>query len=72
MTRSWARRVGKPNASRAVGAANGRNPLGVIVPCHRVIGANGSLTGYGGGIDRKKLLLGLEAAVLARRGERLL
>ena len=67
-----ARRVGKPSASRAVGAANGRNPLGVIVPCHRVIGANGSLTGYGGGLDRKKQLLGLEAEVLARRGQRLL
>jgi methylated-DNA-[protein]-cysteine S-methyltransferase len=52
-----ARRVGNPSASRAVGLANGRNPIAVIVPCHRVIGANGSLTGYGGGLDRKSWLL---------------
>ncbi len=52
-----ARRVGNPNASRAVGLANGRNPVSIIVPCHRVIGSDGSLTGYGGGIDRKKALL---------------
>jgi methylated-DNA-[protein]-cysteine S-methyltransferase len=52
-----ARRVGKPSASRAVGLANGRNPLPIIVPCHRVIGANGTLTGYGGGIERKQWLL---------------
>lgn len=52
-----ARQIGKPAAVRAVGLANGSNPVGVIVPCHRVIGANGSLTGYGGGIDRKKWLL---------------
>jgi methylated-DNA-[protein]-cysteine S-methyltransferase len=56
-----ARRVASPNASRAVGLANGRNPLAIIIPCHRVIGANGSLTGYGGGLDRKRFLLGLEA-----------
>lgn len=56
-----ARRVGRPGASRAVGLANGRNPVAVIVPCHRVIGADGSLTGYGGGLDRKRLLLELEA-----------
>jgi methylated-DNA-[protein]-cysteine S-methyltransferase len=55
-----ARRVGNPNASRAVGLANGRNPIAVIVPCHRVIGADGSLTGYGGGLDRKTWLLDLE------------
>lgn len=55
-----ARRAGSPAASRAVGAANGRNPLPIIVPCHRVIGADGSLTGYGGGIDRKRTLLALE------------
>jgi methylated-DNA-[protein]-cysteine S-methyltransferase len=55
-----ARRVGQPTASRAVGTANGRNPISVIVPCHRVIGANGSLTGYGGGLERKRLLLELE------------
>ncbi|HEX5482664.1 MAG TPA: methylated-DNA--[protein]-cysteine S-methyltransferase [Terriglobia bacterium] len=52
-----ARQIGKPAAMRAVGLANGANPVGVIVPCHRVIGADGSLTGYGGGIDRKKWLL---------------
>ncbi|HEY4375714.1 MAG TPA: methylated-DNA--[protein]-cysteine S-methyltransferase [Acidimicrobiales bacterium] len=56
-----ARRVGVPNGSRAVGLANGRNPISVIVPCHRVIGADGSLTGYGGGLPRKKFLLGLES-----------
>ncbi|MEV0258156.1 methylated-DNA--[protein]-cysteine S-methyltransferase [Streptomyces sp. NPDC050732] len=52
--------LGRPNASRAVGLANGKNPIGVIVPCHRVIGANGSLTGYGGGLDRKQRLLAFE------------
>jgi O-6-methylguanine DNA methyltransferase len=52
--------LGRPNASRAVGLANGRNPVGIIVPCHRVIGANGSMTGYGGGLDRKRWLLGFE------------
>ena len=52
-----ARRVGDPSAARAVGAANGRNPLPIIVPCHRVIGADGSLTGFGGGIATKKFLL---------------
>jgi len=55
-----ARRIGKPAAVRAVGAANGANPIAVIVPCHRVIGSNGSLTGYGGGIERKQWLLALE------------
>jgi methylated-DNA-[protein]-cysteine S-methyltransferase len=54
--------VGRPSACRAVGAANGRNPLPVIVPCHRVIGAAGALTGYGGGLGRKRSLLDLEAA----------
>ncbi len=58
-----ARRVGKPSAARAVGLANGANPIAVIVPCHRVIGADGSLTGYGGGLERKRLLLGLEGHV---------
>ena len=53
--------VGRPGACRAVGAANGRNPLPVIVPCHRIIGAAGGLTGYGGGLDRKRSLLDLEA-----------
>lgn len=52
-----ARRIGRPTAVRAVGMANGANPIGVVVPCHRVIGANGSLTGYGGGIGRKRWLL---------------
>ena len=52
-----ARRIGRPEAIRAVGAANGANPISVVVPCHRVIGANGSLTGYGGGLDRKAWLL---------------
>jgi methylated-DNA-[protein]-cysteine S-methyltransferase len=55
-----AERIGRPGASRAVGLANGRNPVGVIVPCHRVIGSTGSLTGYGGGLDRKRFLLDLE------------
>ena len=57
-----ARRVGNPKASRAVGLANGRNPIAVIVPCHRVIAADGTLGGYGGGPDRKTLLLELESA----------
>jgi methylated-DNA-[protein]-cysteine S-methyltransferase len=55
-----ARRIGKPSASRAVGAANGDNPISIIVPCHRVIGGNGSLTGYGGGLPVKIALLELE------------
>ncbi|HJU97653.1 MAG TPA: methylated-DNA--[protein]-cysteine S-methyltransferase [Jiangellaceae bacterium] len=55
--------LGHPGASRAVGLANGRNPIAVIVPCHRVVGASGSLTGYGGGLERKRLLLDLEASV---------
>ena len=55
-----ARRIGKPAAVRAVGAANGANPIPVIIPCHRVIGSNGTLTGYGGGIERKQWLLALE------------
>jgi methylated-DNA-[protein]-cysteine S-methyltransferase len=59
-----ARRIGKPSAVRAVGAANGANPIPVIVPCHRVIGSNGTLTGYGGGIERKQFLLALEGARL--------
>ncbi|MFD9264464.1 methylated-DNA--[protein]-cysteine S-methyltransferase [Streptomyces goshikiensis] len=56
-----AARLGKPNASRAVGLANGKNPVGIIVPCHRVIGASGGMTGYGGGVDRKVRLLDFEA-----------
>jgi methylated-DNA-[protein]-cysteine S-methyltransferase len=62
-TRSYgeiAKQIGAPGAFRAVGLANGHNPIGIIVPCHRVIGSNGSLTGYGGGIDRKRALLELE------------
>jgi len=57
--------VGKPSAARAVGMANGANPISVIVPCHRVIGANGALTGYGGGLPRKQWLLAHEKAVTA-------
>jgi methylated-DNA-[protein]-cysteine S-methyltransferase len=53
--------LGNPGASRAVGLANGKNPIGIIVPCHRVVGANGGLTGYGGGLDRKKRLLDFES-----------
>ncbi|MCH7347802.1 methylated-DNA--[protein]-cysteine S-methyltransferase [Aeromonas sp. MR7] len=66
-TRSYgeiARVIGKPSASRAVGAANGRNPLSIIVPCHRVIGQNGSLTGYAGGLSIKQELLRLEGIAL--------
>ncbi|MFF8942876.1 methylated-DNA--[protein]-cysteine S-methyltransferase [Streptomyces sp. NPDC014864] len=57
--------LGNPGASRAVGLANGRNPIGVIVPCHRVVGADGSLTGYGGGLDRKRRLLDFERGAAA-------
>ncbi|WP_327112761.1 methylated-DNA--[protein]-cysteine S-methyltransferase [Streptomyces sp. NBC_01341] len=63
VTRSYgelAEILGKPGASRAVGLANGKNPVGIIVPCHRVIGASGSLTGYGGGLERKQRLLAFE------------
>jgi methylated-DNA-[protein]-cysteine S-methyltransferase len=56
-----ARQLGRPAASRAVGLANGANPVSIVIPCHRVIGANGSLTGYGGGLDRKRWLLAHEA-----------
>lgn len=58
-----ARRIGNPKAMRAVGAANGRNPLMIVVPCHRVIGADGSLTGFGAGIERKRWLLDHEAGI---------
>ncbi len=61
-----AKRIRNPNAVRAVGLANGRNPISIIVPCHRVIGANGSLTGYGGGLERKSFLLALEKRVVAQ------
>jgi len=63
-TRSYgeiAQQIGSPNAFRAVGLANGHNPIGIIVPCHRVIGASGSLVGFGGGLEWKRFLLGLEA-----------
>jgi len=56
-----AKRIGRPKAVRAVGAANGRNPIPIIVPCHRVIGSTGDLTGFGGGLDTKEALLRLEA-----------
>jgi len=59
-----ARQIGQPTASRAVGMANGRNPLSIIVPCHRVVGANGRLVGYGGGVSRKEALLALEGIQL--------
>jgi methylated-DNA-[protein]-cysteine S-methyltransferase len=58
--------IGSPTASRAVGLANGRNPIAIVIPCHRVIGADGTLVGYGGGLDRKRRLLELEASGLAR------
>lgn len=61
-----ARQVGRPGASRAVGRANGSNPIGIVVPCHRVIGADGGLTGYGGGMDRKRWLLDHERAHFLR------
>lgn len=59
-----ARSIGEPEAARAVGVANGRNPFAIIVPCHRVIGADGGLTGYGGGLERKRFLLEHEGALL--------
>lgn len=68
-TRSYldiARAIGRPTATRAVGAANGRNPLPIIAPCHRVIGSNGALTGFGGGLPTKRLLLALERRVSRR------
>jgi methylated-DNA-[protein]-cysteine S-methyltransferase len=67
-----AERIGYPHAPRAVGAANGRNPISILLPCHRLIGADGSLTGYGWGLDRKRSLLELEGALPAvRDGRRL-
>jgi len=70
VTRSYGQQaaaIGSPQASRAVGLANGRNPISIVIPCHRVIGANGSLTGYGGGMARKQLLLELEQGDLLIR-----
>jgi methylated-DNA-[protein]-cysteine S-methyltransferase len=61
-----ARRIGCPSAVRAVGRANGANPVSVVVPCHRLVGTNGSLTGYGGGLERKRWLLAHEAAAVRR------
>lgn len=61
--------LGSPRAVRAVGAANGRNPISIVVPCHRVVGASGSLTGYAGGVDRKRWLLELEGALRKPAGE---
>jgi methylated-DNA-[protein]-cysteine S-methyltransferase len=60
-----AQRIGNPKASRAVGAANGQNPIPIVIPCHRVIGANGKLTGFGGGLPTKEALLALEARQLS-------
>jgi methylated-DNA-[protein]-cysteine S-methyltransferase len=71
-TRSYsqiASQIGVPQAVRAVGAANGRNPIPIIVPCHRVIGASGSLVGFGGGLDWKRLLLDLESTYVERSRE---
>jgi methylated-DNA-[protein]-cysteine S-methyltransferase len=70
-TRSYgeqARRLGAPRAARAVGAANGRNPLPIVLPCHRLVGADGALTGFGGGLPVKRALLAHEAAIAARAG----
>ena len=61
--KTLATRIGNPNASRAVGMANSKNPIGIVIPCHRVIGANGKLTGYAGGLDNKQLLLELEQSI---------
>ena len=69
-TRSYAdiaRRIGRPEAVRAVGLANGANPVAIAVPCHRVIGTSGALTGYGGGIERKRWLLGHEGSIASRQ-----
>ena len=59
-----ARRIGRPKAVRAVGVAVGENPFSIIVPCHRVIGKDGSITGYGGGFEAKRMLLGIEGVVI--------
>ena len=64
-----AEHIGNPKASRAVGLANGRNPIGIVIPCHRVIGRSGSLTGYGGGLERKRSLLDLERTTSDVGGE---
>ena len=69
---AMAKALGNPNAMRAVGMANGRNPISIIVPCHRVIGSDGSLTGYGGGLDRKRWLLRHEGVMLAEERQGIL
>ena len=72
-TRSYAehaRRIGRPSAVRAVGNANGANPVSIVVPCHRLVGQDGSLTGYGGGMERKRWLLAHEAGASRREVER--
>jgi len=61
-----ARSAGNPGSARAAGAATGRNPISIIVPCHRIVGSNGSLTGYAGGLDRKRALLALETGLIAQ------
>jgi methylated-DNA-[protein]-cysteine S-methyltransferase len=66
-----ARRVGQPTAMRAVGRANGANPIAIVIPCHRVIGGDGSLTGYAGGLDRKRALLLLEDALAGAQPKRI-
>jgi methylated-DNA-[protein]-cysteine S-methyltransferase len=58
--------LGRPSAARAVGLANGRNPISIVVPCHRVVGSDGGLTGYGGGLERKEYLLALERRMAGR------
>jgi methylated-DNA-[protein]-cysteine S-methyltransferase len=68
--RELAERIGRPTAARAVGLANGHNPISIVVPCHRVVGTGGGLTGYGGGLDRKRFLLDLESTD-ARPSDRL-
>ncbi len=71
-TRSYgqiARQLGQPGASRAVGAANGRNPISIVAPCHRVIGADGSLTGFAGGLEAKRFLLALEGRAQPMQGD---
>ncbi|GAA4622315.1 methylated-DNA--[protein]-cysteine S-methyltransferase [Actinoallomurus vinaceus] len=65
-----AERIGRPTAARAVGLANGKNPVGIIVPCHRVVGSSGDLTGYGGGLNRKRHLLAFEQRADARTEDR--
>jgi methylated-DNA-[protein]-cysteine S-methyltransferase len=65
-----AKRIGNAQASRAVGAANGKNPIPIVIPCHRVIGSNGKLTGFGGGLPVKEALLRLETSQLTLAGDR--